>query len=91
MTLYITRAIGWFWEKPWPNWKLIAALEATQVGGTLFAVYGILMPAVGWALAGVVWAYAIVWMFILDAVKMAAHHLLRNVHPQFSRASVESS
>jgi H+-transporting ATPase len=77
MTLYITRAVGWFWQKPWPSWKLLTALEVTQAGGTLFAVYGLLMPPVGWTLAGIVWAYALVWMFLLDAVKAGVQMVLR--------------
>jgi H+-transporting ATPase len=79
MTLYITRAIGWLWQKPWPNWKLILALEVTQVGGTLVAIYGVLMQPIGWKLAGLVWLYAIAWMFILDAVKIGVHRILRDV------------
>jgi H+-transporting ATPase len=79
MTLYITRSLGWFWQKPWPSFTLLGALETTQIIGTLFAVYGFgLFQPIGWQWTGVVWGYALFWMFILDGVKVLAHKILRN-------------
>lgn len=70
MTIYITRRHSWFWSKPWPSWKLIVATETTQILGTLAAVYGWLIPPIGWPYALAVWAYALVWFFINDAIKI---------------------
>jgi len=30
MTVYLTRTPRWFWKRPWPNWRLIAAAETTR-------------------------------------------------------------
>ncbi|MFO7933954.1 MAG: plasma-membrane proton-efflux P-type ATPase [Bacteroidales bacterium] len=70
MTIYLTRNTGWMWQKPYPSGIFFLAVEATQVIGTLFAVYGILIHPIGWAKAGIVWGYAIVWMLVLNAIKV---------------------
>jgi len=76
MTIFLTRNPGWLWDKPWPSPALFGALECTQVAGTLIAVYGVLIQPVGWAWAGVVWGYAIVWMFALNAVKVMSYRMM---------------
>jgi H+-transporting ATPase len=76
MTIYITRSRGWLWQKPWPNLLLIAGLEGTQIVGTLFAVYGILVTPIGWVNALWVWAYAIVWLLLLNGLNVITHKVL---------------
>ncbi len=76
MTIFLTRSRSWMWKKPWPSWLLFLALEGTQIVGTLFAVYGILVEPIGWLWAGVVWGYAIVALFVLDALKVATYRFL---------------
>ncbi len=76
MTLYLARSRGWMWQKPWPNLWMVAALESTQVVGTLAAVYGVLIAPIGWAIAGIVWGYAILWILLLDAVKVLTYRIL---------------
>ncbi|HKJ88386.1 MAG TPA: HAD-IC family P-type ATPase, partial [Gammaproteobacteria bacterium] len=73
MTLYLTRQRGWFWQRPFPSLTLLTALELTQVAGTLAAVYGFLMTPIGWVWAGIIWGYALAWMFVLDAIKIYVH------------------
>ncbi len=68
-TLFVTRSRGWLWEKPWPSGKLFAAIIGTDIIGTLLAVYGIFMEPIGWGYALFIWAYALAWMFVNDAVK----------------------
>ena len=70
MTIYLTRNTGWFWQRPYPSWKLIVAAETTQVLGTLAAVYGWLMPPIGWTLALSIWGYALAWFFINNLAKL---------------------
>lgn len=70
MTIYLTRNTGWLWQKPYPNWIFLVAVESTQVIGTLFAVYGILVHPIGWARAGIVWGYALLWILLLDGLKV---------------------
>jgi H+-transporting ATPase len=75
LTLYVTRNQRWFFSRPWPSWKMFAVLEATQVVGTLFAVYGILVTPIGWTYALVVWAYALAWLPITSAIAIAVRRL----------------
>ncbi len=76
LTIYLTRNVGWFWERPYPSWKLIAACETTQVLGTLAAVYGWFVPPIGWRLAALVWGYALVWFVINNVIKLRVYALL---------------
>src|SRR6202050_675061 len=76
LTIYITRSVGTFWQRPWPNWRLVFATETTQVIGTLAAVYGWGMTPLGWKYALAVWGYALVWFFINDMVKVDVHRML---------------
>jgi len=71
LTIYVTRNPGWFWERPWPDWKLLVACEGTQVAGTLLAVYGWLVHPIGWGWALAVWAYALAWLPLESAVARA--------------------
>lgn len=76
-TIYNTRIDDWFWKKPWPSMPLFLATFSTRVIGTLIAVYGVFIPAIGWVDAAWLWAYALTWFVINDAVKMATYRLLR--------------
>jgi len=76
-TLYVTRAEGWFWERPWPSPLLFGATFGTEILGTLIAVYGFLITPIGWEYALWIWVYALVWFVINDAVKMLTYRMLR--------------
>lgn len=77
MTIFLTRNTGALWQKPYPSLWLFLTLEGTQVVGTLFAVYGILIPPIGWENALIVWGYALVWIFMLSGVKILTYQILR--------------
>jgi len=77
LTIYVTRNIGWFWQRPCPNWRLFFACEATQVLGTLAAVYGWFVAPIGWKYALLVWVYALVWFVIENAGKRLIYRVLR--------------
>ena len=76
-TLYVTRARGWFWQKPWPAPVLLLATFATEVVGTVFAAEGWLMTPIGWGPALLIWGYALAWFLVNDLVKVAAARLIR--------------
>jgi len=76
-TLYVTRANGWFWERPWPAPLLLAATFGTEIIGTLIAVYGFLITPIGWKYAIWMWAYALAWFVFNDMIKNAAYWVLR--------------
>jgi len=76
-TLYVTRSDGWFWQKPYPSWLLMGATFGTEILGTLFAVYGIFVTAIGWEYALWIWLYALTWFVINDAIKLMTYKMLR--------------
>lgn len=69
-TLYVTRAEGWFWQRPWPSPVLFAATFGTEILGTVIAAHGLLVAPIGWTYALAAWGYALMWFFFNDAVKM---------------------
>ncbi|MCG6924882.1 MAG: plasma-membrane proton-efflux P-type ATPase [Acidobacteria bacterium] len=75
LTIFVTRTRKAFWSVP-PAPILLVAVVATQIIATLIAVYGVLMPPLGWRLALLVWGYALAWFLVNDRVKLAAYHLL---------------
>lgn len=76
-TLYITRAQGWFWQKPYPAPILLLATFGTEVIATFIAVYGVFMTEISWEYAAYIWAYAFVWLVFNDIVKMMVYNYLR--------------
>jgi H+-transporting ATPase len=79
LTIFVTRTRHAFWSHR-PAFALLAAVVGTQIVATLIAVYGPLglMTPLGWGWAGLVWAYALVWFFVADRVKLAAYQIF---HP----------
>ncbi len=75
-TLYITRSEGWFWEKPWPSPLLFWATLGTEIVGTFVAVYGWGVKPVGWVPALWIWAYALAWFLLNDAIKVSVYRWL---------------
>ena len=73
LTIYITRNVGWFWDRPWPSWRLFVTCEVTQVLGTLGAVYGFIVHPLGWKYALLVWAYALAWFIVENAGKILVY------------------
>ena len=80
MTIFLTRTDAAFWDKHFPSLKLFIPLEITQILGTLIAVYGILITPVGWLYAGMVWGYTLVWMLLLNGVKMVTTKVMNKLN-----------
>jgi len=74
LTIFLTRTRGPFWSIP-PARILWMAVLGTQILATLIAVYGFLMPPLGWGWAGFVWAYALIWALVSDQVKLLAYRI----------------
>jgi hypothetical protein len=74
MTIFLTRTRGPFWSIK-PARILVLATVGTQILATFIAVYGFLMPPLGWGWAGFVWAYALVWAVLSDRVKLLAYRI----------------
>jgi len=74
MTIFLTRTRGPFWSIR-PAKILWMAVLGTQIVATLIAVYGLLMPPLGWVWAGFVWGYALIWALLSDRVKLIAYRI----------------
>jgi H+-transporting ATPase len=74
LTIFLTRTRGPFWSIR-PARILWMAVLGTQIVATLIAVYGIFMTPLGWGWAGFVWAYALIWAFVSDRVKLLAYRI----------------
>ena len=74
LTIFITRTRGPFWTMR-PGRLLLMAVICAQLIATLFAVYGILMPPIGWLWALAVWGYALAWFVVNDRIKLAAYRI----------------
>ncbi len=70
MLLFVVRSRKAMILPPWPSAPLFFAIVATQIVAVLMCAYGVLVPALPWALIGVVWAYVIVWTILTDIVKL---------------------
>jgi H+-transporting ATPase len=75
LTIFLTRTRGPFWSIR-PAKILWIAVLGTQTVATLIAVYGLFMTPLGWKLAGLVWAYALVCFLVTDRVKLVGYHFL---------------
>ena len=75
LNIFVTRTRGPFWSIA-PAPILLIAVFGTQAFATIIAVYGLLMPALGWELALFVWGYALVWFLINDGVKLLGYRIL---------------
>ena len=84
LTIFLTRTRGPFWSlRPAPI--LLWSAVATKFLATLAAVYGILMPAIGWRWALVIWVYALAWFLVNDRIKLAAYRVFDRRLPAFWR------
>ena len=71
LMLFVMRTQRSFWRSPYPNAKLFWAIVATQIVAVLMCGFGWLVPALDWSIIGWVWVYNLVWMVVLDLVKLA--------------------
>ena len=78
LTIYLTRNKGPIWQRPFPSLKLFLTTEATQIIGTLAAVYGWFVEPLGWKLALMVWGYALVELLLISPAKIWAYRLMEH-------------
>ena len=74
LTFFLARTRGPFWSIR-PTKIVWVAVVGTQIIATLIAVYGFLMPPLGWGWAGFVWGYALLWFLVTDPVKLLAYRI----------------
>jgi H+-transporting ATPase len=84
LALLMARTKGHFWSIK-PATPLFLAIVGTQLTATIITVYGILLPAMGWNLAALVWAYALGGFFVIDLLKIRFYKLLDHGGKQLQR------
>jgi H+-transporting ATPase len=84
LALFVARTKGPFWSIRPAN-PLLLAVILTQLTATIITVYGILLPGMGWALAGLVWGYALFSFLIQDFLKVRFYRLLDHEGVMFDR------
>ena len=83
-TVFVVRTKGHFWSIK-PAIPLLLAVIITQLIATFITVYGFLLPAMGWALAGFIWAQAIVVFIIVDFAKVELYKLIDHTDIKFKK------
>ena len=76
MFLFVARTRRSFWTIR-PSLSLFLAIITTQMVATLIAVYGIIIPKLGWDLALFVWGYAFVAFLVTDMSKMLVYRFVK--------------
>jgi len=80
LTIFITRSEKFLWSKPWPSGLLFWSAVITKIAATLIAAYGFLMSPINWWLIGLIWGYAIIWMFALDQIKAGTLKRIKSLY-----------
>jgi H+-transporting ATPase len=84
LTVFVARTKGPFWSVK-PGKPLLLAVIVTQLVATVITVYGILLPAMGWDLALLVWGYALSLFIVTDFAKVRLYKLLDHTGIKFHR------
>lgn len=75
LTVFVARTRRSFWSVK-PAKPLLMAVIVTQFIATLITVYGVLLPAMGWGLAILVWGYALILFVVTDFLKVSLYRVL---------------
>jgi H+-transporting ATPase len=76
LLLFVVRSRGPIVRPPWPSRPLFLAVAGTQLLAVLMCGLGWLVSPLPWTIIGLVWLYMLVWMLLLDQVKLAVHRRL---------------
>lgn len=79
LTIFLTRNIGFIWQKPFPEWKFFLSVMISLVIGTLISVYGLNSPdliGIGWYYVGLAWAYIFAWFIMTMLLKNFLYKIL---------------
>jgi H+-transporting ATPase len=70
LLLFVVRTRHSVFFPPYPSAPLFLAIVATQIVAILICGFGILMPKLDWSAIAAVWAWCLIWMVIIDIVKL---------------------
>ena len=78
LLLFVVRTRRPFFTRPWPAKPLFLAVVGTQLLAVLMCGLGGFVTALPWVVIGLLWAYMLVWMVVLDLVKLAIYRQLEH-------------
>lgn len=70
LLLFVVRSRHSVFLPPYPSASLLLAIVATQIVAILICLFGVLMPQLPWQAIAGVWVYCLVWMVVIDLVKL---------------------
>ena len=70
LLLFVVRSRHSVFFPPYPSASLLLAIIATQIVAILICLFGVLMPKLPWQAIAGVWVYCLVWMVVIDLVKL---------------------
>jgi H+-transporting ATPase len=70
LLLFVVRTRHSVFAPPYPSLPLFGAIVATQIAAILICAFGILVPKLSWQAIAVVWIYSLLWMVVIDIVKL---------------------
>lgn len=82
LLVLVARAKNWFFLKPFPAWQLWSTLLVMATIAVLMSGFGIFVPKVPWPVIGIVLIYNIVWMFIMNVVKILVDKATDHTSPR---------
>lgn len=86
LTLFVARARGAYWRKPYPAPVMIWSAVATKVAATLLCAWGLgLVTPINWRDIALVWGYSIVWSGVTDTAKRIVYRQLGHATPRHRR------
>lgn len=75
LTVFLARTEGPFWSSR-PSNALLGAVVGTQILATIIALAGLFMTPLPLDWAAAVWAYALGWFLVTDALKRLAYRMV---------------
>jgi H+-transporting ATPase len=76
LLLFVIRTKRSLFEPPYPSARLFWAIVATQIVAVVICVLGVGVRAIPAAAIILVWIYCLVWMVVLDILKLALRRIV---------------
>jgi H+-transporting ATPase len=76
LLLFVVRTKGSLFRPPYPSARLFWAIAVTQIAAVLICFFGLGVQAIPPAAIVGVWIYCLVWMVILDVIKLVYWHII---------------
>ena len=83
LTLFVSRAKGRYWQKPYPAPVMLWSAVLTKAAATLLCAWGLgLVAPISWAEIALIWGYSIVWSLLTDWAKRVVYKHLDHSTPR---------